>query len=251
MTSRETPESTFEQHRDLGSQVRRNWAGLVGVFAVVAVLVLWVMHLHFNTHIIVQELFVDPVEFGTLPLHVGIYSYIGATTLVVAGALMVFGSWVSGVASSALRKFLGLFGSFILWLGLDDVFMIHEYIGLRLAWLIGSDDVPQDRQWLESFVYGGYVVVWVGLVVIFRHVLLSTDWLFLVLMFGCFGLSVMLDLQGFLSFFPSPQTAGWVTVYDVSEDMAKLTGGFFALVYAAKTSRSAVLIGPAPSVGSI
>lgn len=224
----------------LPAQLRNHVWWYLAVAVVLTILGLIVLHLHFNTHLFVDELFADPVELATLPLHVGIYTYISATALVVAGSLLLFAGFSAVSIAESMKTFLILLGAFILWLGLDDVFMIHEYVGLRLAWFIGSEDVPRDRQWLESFVFAAYAMIWVSMVVVFAKRILRTAWILLALTFLGFGISVVLDLWGFIDSLPNPSTPRQVLFISIAEDMAKLAGGLFVLAYAVHVARGAV-----------
>lgn len=228
---------------DLRKQMRLHWPWIAGVLVVLAVLLAIVVHLHKNTHIIVTELYTDPVEFGILPQHVGMYSYVGATVLVVAGSLMLLVAASVEVLSSMTRAFMSVLGGFILLLGIDDVFMIHEWVGLRLAWLIQSDNVPKDRQWLESLVFGGYFLVWIAIIVAFRREIKDSAWVLLALTFGGFGLSVGLDLYNVFDFLPKPKTPTQSIIKEVVEDTAKLAGAFFMLAYSLITSRAVIRTG--------
>lgn len=226
--------------RDIPRQLRENLWWYVAVFAVLLILIGIVIYLHARTHIIVTELFEDPVEFGVLPLHVGMYTYLGATSMIVAASIMLFTTFSTINVMQNMRMLLGVLGSFLLWLGLDDVFMIHEWVGLRLAWLIQSDDVPYDRQWLETPVFAAYAFAWVGILLVFREQIVRTAWMLLAFAFGGLGLSVVLELQVFVPFVPTSSGNGQAVAMAVLEDMGKLAGGFFALAYAVQVSRRVV-----------
>lgn len=236
---------------DLPRQFRTNVWWIVAVGIILLILTAIVVHLHLNTHIIVTELFEDPAEFGVLPQHVGMYSYASATTLVVAGAIMLFAFSSARDIVPDVKAILFVFGAMFLWLGLDDVFMIHEWVGLRLAWLIESENVPYDRQWLESVVFGSYGIALATILIVFRKTLLRTPWVLLIL--SCAGLvmSVMFDMNSFLPFVPSPSGGTEAIVWGVIEDMCKLAGGAFALAFGIRLSRDAVRNGYATAVEAV
>lgn len=226
--------------KGLPRQLRDHLWWYVAVLVVLTVLGAIVLHLHVNTHIIIGELFVDPVDFGVMPFHIGTYTYISATVMVVGGSLMLFAAWSASNLARSMKLYLTVLGAFILWLGLDDVFMIHEWVGLRLAWFIGSENVPRDRQWLESFVFAAYALTWVGTMLVFVREVIRTAWILLALTFVSFGVSVILDLYTFLDFLPNPTTRGQAVFKETAEEMAKLAGGLFVLAYATHVSRNAV-----------
>lgn len=230
----------FEMLKGFPRQLRDHAGWYGAVLGVLAVMTAVMVHLHRNTHILVTELFEDPVEFGTLPLHVGIYTYLGGSTMIVAGSIMLFSAWSALDVVKDMRLFVGLLGFLLLWFGLDDVFMIHEYVGLRLAWLLEREDVVRDRQWLEAPVFAAYAIAWITLVVVFLRQVVRTAWILIVLTFACFGLSVVLDLYGFLDFLPNPTSHNSRLALTVGEDLAKLAGSFFGLAYAVQVSRQIV-----------
>lgn len=223
---------------DLPRQLRENALWILVVAFVLTVMTAIVVYLHNNTHIIVTELFEDPVEFGILPQHVGMFSFLGAMTMIVAGAFMVLSAWTVVSLARELKLFMSALGGFLLWLGIDDVFMIHEWVGLRLAWLMKSDDVPRDRQWLESVVFVAYGLAWIAIVVVFWKPILRTPWFLLALTLIGFSTSVVLDVYAFIDFLPNVTTQTRALAKAVIEDMGKVAGGFFALAYSVRLVRS-------------
>ncbi len=227
------------QHSSL-AQVRNHARWYLAVFAVLALLLTVVFYLHYNTHIIVTELFEDPVEFGVLPLHVGMYSYLGGTAFIVAGSLLLFAALSALHVAHNMRTYVLIIGLLLLWFGLDDIFLIHEWVGLRLAWLIQSENVPQDRQWLEVYVFLAYALAWGAIIVYFRAQVLRTAWILLALSLASLGVSVVLDMSSYLPLVPSPASGMQTRAMFIAEDMAKLAGGFFLLAYAIHSARDAV-----------
>ena len=118
--------------------------------------------------------------------------------------------------------------------------MIHEWVGLRFAWLINSDDAGYDRQWLESYVFVAYGLAWIIIVLVFQRQIRQTAWLIFAFTFMSFGVSVGFDLIEFIEFLPSPETQSQKVKVAIIEDLAKLGGSFFALAYAVHVSRDAV-----------
>lgn len=160
--------------------------------------------------------------------------------MIVAGSILIFGAWAVETIVRRMRVYAAVLGTFLAWLGLDDIFMIHEWFGLRLAWLLQSDDVPSDRQWLESYVFAGYGLTWLGILLVFRQAIARTPWLLLALTLVGFGTSVVFDLSDYIGIIPDPGSPGQATAYFVIEDMGKLMGSLFGLAYAICVCRDLV-----------
>lgn len=226
--------------RSLPGQFRSNIRWLALVLGALSIVSGFLWYLHFNTHMQVTEVFADPVALAGLPIHFGTLEYLSASVMIVAGAILLFVGWAASELARSMRWFAVVLGLFILWLGLDDVYMIHEWIGLRLAILIGSEDIGLDRQWLESFVFGAYALAWIGISVVFARQILRTGWLLLGLCLVGFAASILFDLYSFIDFLPDPVTYNEQQLFQAIEDVAKLGGGFFALAYALQFGHSAV-----------
>lgn len=226
--------------KGLPGQVREHlwWYG--AVLVVILLTGFATIYLQQNTNVEVTEMFEDPVAFAGLPLYIGVFTYLSATALIVAGSLLIFAAWAARQLAGGMKIFVIVMGVLLLWLGLDDVFMIHEWVGLQLARWMESDEPGYDRQWLESYVFVAYAIAWVGVVIAFARQILRTPWILLVLTFTAFGISVILDISEFIPFLPDATTRKQRLVTEVAEDLAKLGGTGFALAYALHVARGAV-----------
>lgn len=198
------------------------------------------IYLQGNTPVEVTEMFEDPVAFAGLPLYIGVYTYLIGTMLILAGALLLFVAWSVSEIDPAIRVYIVALGALVLWLGLDDIFMIHEWVALRLAYLIESDDPGYDRQWLETPVFAAYALAWVGILVVFSRQILRTAWILLLAAFVAFGASVVIDLWEFIPLAPQPITRPQQVLVNVGEEMAKMAGALFILCYVLNLSRKVV-----------
>lgn len=237
--------STVEESRagalSIGQQLRASSPWLLGVSAVVAMMGVVILAIHFSTHIDVELLLADPADRGHLPGYTGLYTYAGAFALLTGGAVCLFTAMLLNGRPAAWppAAFLVSFGVLIAWLGIDDLFMFHEWFGLAIAELIGRGDESGARSKLETVVFVGYGIAWVWWIMRFWRVVRETTFVLLLLTVLFFGLSISVDVGTF--FFPEhvPNTAWMPTTLAVTEEMFKLAGIFFAFAYAWKTSMGA------------
>lgn len=226
--------------RGLPGQLRAHafWYG-AGILLVI-LLGLVNIYLQQNTNVEVTEMFEDPVAFAGLPLYIGVYTYLIGTMLIVSGVMLVFAAIAAPELAPEMRKYLIAFGVLLFTFGFDDIFMVHEWVGLKLAEWRQSDDVGLDRQWLETPVFAAYAVAWVTLMIVFSRQVLRTAWILLLLTFFSFGLSIVLDLWQFLEFMPQPNTRAERLVTEVGEEIFKFAGAVFAAFYTINVAYLAV-----------
>lgn len=212
------------------------------VIAVVGVLGAVILGVNFLTHIDVELLISDPAEKGHLPAYTGMYTYAGSFALLVAGAVCVFTAVVLRGRPGAWpgESFLLLLGALVAWLGIDDLFMFHEWSGLAIAELAGRGDEPGARSRLESIVFVAYAVIWFLWIARYWRVIRDTAYVLLGLTLGFLAASVAIDIGLYL--FPEvlPDTAWMPTTIAVAEEMLKLTGAFLAFAYVWETCVGAV-----------
>lgn len=226
--------------------IRAHWTRIAPWFVAVSALIILmgsgILAIHFSTHIDVNLLLSDPAEVAHLPGYTGIYTYVGAFALLTGGAIAFF-------AAMLLRgrpdvgptvPFLVSLGVLLAWLGLDDLFMFHEWAGLAIAEHVGRADEPGARSQLEGVVFGAYAVIWLAWIGWYWRTIRETAFMLLLLTLASFGISVVIDVGMFV--FPSlvPDTAWMPTTLAVTEEMLKLTGIFFAFAYVWDTSMRAV-----------
>ncbi|MDA0990533.1 MAG: hypothetical protein O3A51_07260 [Verrucomicrobia bacterium] len=166
-----------------------------------AVILLMAWGLHVVKGASLTLLTVDPVVLGAISVYAGFMSQIGIFGWAAAATLCLFGAAVSpqAFAFTGARGFLLLSGIATLWLGLDDVFLVHEHV-------LPGMGVPQ-KLVLATYALGGC-----GYLVLFRQHIMRHGPLLLMAMAG-FGASVGVDVV-----IPPGEYAHFI------EDGAKLIG---------------------------
>lgn len=224
------------------------WSVIVtAVVLVIAGLI--VVAVHYGTEVNVLVLTVDPVaEVGLAP-YVGVFSHIGVLLHWSAATVALLSSWLlrnSGQDAAITRLLFGL-GALSGWLALDDLFLIHEEIGL---WLAKTLDRLEDRSLLEAPVFLAYGLVWILLLMQNRSVLRQTPYLLLVLALAGFGLSIAIDIGEFILPDIADSTPWMKTTISMAEDIAKLGGILFLLHYILLTGASRIRDSLAPGAGA-
>lgn len=218
---------------------------LAVIFTVVA-LGGFLVVVHFATDVDVNLFLADPAEKAFLPFYTGSYTYIGAFALLSILTVCLFTASLMrrDVDVPVTRMFLVTLGVLAAWLGLDDLFMFHEWAGLVMAELAGQDDIAAARSRLEGVVFVAYGIAWLGWAAWFRKSIRVTRYVLIVLAFAGLAMSAAVDVGMFL--FPSliPDTAWMPTTLSVMEEMFKLTGIFFLLAYGVDTCRKALVSSP-------
>lgn len=224
---------TQPERGDVANQVKTLLPVFVLVGGAIVVLGAIILIVYYTTHINVHHLVADPSEIAFLPEYTGVYSYLGVLILWTAAVLsVVTGSIVRGAAAvGRISAFFLTFGLLLGWLAADDLFMWHEWAGLLIAQAIGADDVGSARSRLEAIVFAIMGAVWIVWLVRFRRTILSTEYLLLLAAFAGFGLSVLIDLSGYV--FPAlePETVRMRTTVAILEELLKMTGILFMLAY--------------------
>lgn len=224
------------------AHVRQVMPWLIWTLVVAGIMGVVILTIHFTTHVDVTLLISDPADKGHLPGYSGLYTFASAFALLAGGAICVFAAQVLRDRPSSFPSalFLLTFGALIGWLGIDDLFMFHEWAGLAIAELLGRGDEPGARSRLEAIVFAAYAVAWGAWVGRFWRTVRQTAFVLLALVLVFFGLSVAIDVGLYL--FPGvlPKTAWMPTTVEVAEEMLKLTGTFFAFAYAWHTGIGAV-----------
>lgn len=215
------------------------WVAAV-VLALFAVLAL----LHETRGVDVRVLLRDPAETANIPEYAGAYMYAGVLLLWTAGIVSVMVGLLLRVRrpdATTWRYFAGL-GVFLCWLAADDLFMIHEWLGLALSRSIGIENEYLGRTRLEGLVFLSYgVIALVGLLR-YRSEVRRTDPGILLAAIGCFALSAGVDIAGSVldGAFTPGQAAETTRAY--AEDMLKFAGILFMVVYVARSAQ--VLLAP-------
>lgn len=156
---------------------------------------------------------------GSMPAYVGFMSQIGIFFWSAAATVCLFAfKLLSGKEDrKELRYFLLISGLISLFLGLDDVFQLHEEV---LPNLVGIPQVVV----LTS--YGIIVLLYVSE---FYQLILKTAYVLLIMSVFFFGISLVIDIFHFPVIYPY-----------LLEDGAKLIGLISWFVYFFRTSEYAV-----------
>lgn len=194
-----------------------------------------VLLVHYGTDVNVEVLTVDPAaEVGLAP-YVGVVSYVGILFLWSAATIGIVGYLVlrRSQGHRDLSRLLGTFFLLMAWLAIDDLFLIHEEVGLALA---RSLDRIDDRSLLETpvfLLYGLALIVW--LVGFRRTILRQTSYFLLGLGLGALGFSVAIDLGEFAVPGLEDATPWMGTTLNMIEEFAKLGGMILLTGYVVTT----------------
>lgn len=136
------------------------------------------------TSIPVQHLTADSVAILDQPYYFGFLSNLGTFLWSAMATVCLFtASMLTNSSEKRLeRRFLVWSGCLVLWLGLDDVFLLHE------------EFFPTYLRIPENLVYATYVVCVVTYLWKFKGVIRRSNYRFLIIAFTCFCLSVSLDI---------------------------------------------------------
>ena len=196
------------------TQLRELFPLLIGLYVPVLILVLIARWVSFLFSIPMGTLTRDPAALTGRSPFIGVLSHIGVL-LWCAGTTICFFSF------TVLHKkaFRGEFPHFFMFGGLislilliDDLFLFHEKV------------FPFYLNIPEKLVYLAYGLIIIGYVARFAKLILKTDFIFLILAFSWFGLSIILDLL---------ELKLSISISILFEDGAKLFGivswfGYFA-----------------------
>lgn len=165
----------------------------------------------------------DANSVSGLPFYTGVVSSLGIALWTAAGTAALLAVWVARTAEPALRRLLAVLGGLSLWLGVDDLLMVHEG---RLRELVGVHERP---------VFLAYGLLVAGLLLAQRRVVLTrTAWPVLGVALALLAASVVYDslFEGQLLTLPvSRSTAVFI------EESAKQLGIAVWLAYVLGLSR--------------
>ena len=125
----------------------------------------------------------EPTQlFPVVPWYTGVVSLVGGMLWWAAAALWLLCAWVLERRNADQPVVpLVLAGLFSIWLGLDEMFLLHEIV------------LPQKVRFPEPAIYATYAALTVAYVVKFRAFLLSTRWRLLALALVFFFSSTILN----------------------------------------------------------
>lgn len=231
-------QSSFRRMADvMGPEVIRHLGRIAPVLfggALLTILAgLVLIYVHYQTNVNPLVLLVDPVAESGLPAYTGVYSNVGilmwwsaATVCTLCGALL----W-SERRVTQLSRFLLVLGLYSAVLCLDDMFLLHEEAGLRLAQYLDLSDNLHVRSILEAPFFLAYAALSVYVVRRFWSVIRDTDFLLLGAAVGSLASSAGIDVAVYMF----PGNVSRPVVADIAEDLLKLNGIVLWLAYAVRT----------------
>ena len=179
------------------------------------------------------QLTADLAEVAGQPPYTGLISNIGNLLWCGTAAICIFSAFLTKLDPTCSRRwFTFLLTSFFLTtvLLLDDMFQVHEYYHV----LFGFDgNLSRENRLLqnlfEALFFIVYLVWFIFYIFYFRKHLRRTEYLFLVIAFLFFGLSIVIDM--------TPET---VKGHHFMEEGCKLLGIISWLTYFSRTCSSVI-----------
>lgn len=205
---------------DLLRQVRNITPVMVMAFAATTAILSLVIFAGIEKDVPLDHFTQDPAAIMEAPFYLGLFSYIGILMWCAAAALCFFTRYMvkpDTTENRQLRSFLLFSGLITCLFLLDDLFLLHEVV------------LPEYLHIPEVGVYLIYSNVIVFYMVLFRNILLRSEFLILGLSFFMIGTSQFVDLIPM----PIPEDS-------FLEDAVKLFGVVSWLTYYARYCRNVV-----------
>ena len=168
----------------LHTQLKTLFPILMGLYIPILILVVMIVLVGFQLSIPMADLTRDPsATTGTSPF-MGALSSIGVLFWCASVAICLFSfALLQQTGSRGDFSAFFLFGGLIsLILLLDDLFLFHEAV------------FPLYLKIPEKLVFLSYGLIILGYITRFRKLIVKTSFIFLILAFGLFGLSIVIDL---------------------------------------------------------
>jgi len=163
-------------------QLRTMWLAFLFVSVASAFFLGVVLVIHFWKGVRIHDLTSDPLLVMGGASYIGFLSQIGIFFWAASAAVCFFAaSVVSGEPSVRMKSFFFASGLLSLFLGLDDVFQLHDEF-------FPSIGVPEKITYAS---YVGFTLLWL---IQFRPIILITEYLLLGTAFLFFSLSIALDV---------------------------------------------------------
>lgn len=173
----------MKQLDNLIAQLKGIWPTLLLVSMASVILLGAVLVVHFWKGVPIGNLTRDPLEVMNGSIYIGFLSQVGIFFWAASATVCFFAASVI-VGRSSIHKMKSFFfasGLLSLYLGLDDVFMLHEILLPRIG-------VP------EKIIYVGYVGMTLLWLIWFSSIILRTEYLLLGTAAFCFSASIALDV---------------------------------------------------------
>lgn len=182
----------------------------IGIMGIIGVYVLSLI-----TGTPVSYLTRDPASVYSTKIYIGILSYLGLFLWSATSAICFFGFSLLFLNNRRCHAcwFLVFCGLFSLVFTFDDAFLLHEQV------------IPNRLHIPEFLIFTGYVIIAVIFLVYFIHLILTTDYLLLLIAVIFLGISATAD-----QFLPFGDRESFF------EDSFKFIGIIFWLAYCAHTA---------------
>ncbi|MCB0195446.1 MAG: hypothetical protein KDJ65_26090 [Anaerolineae bacterium] len=156
---------------------------LVAVYLPTLIALYVLIEVNLRTGIPVAFLTRDPAAAMNAPFYVGIFSNVGILFWCSTAAICLFSYRVLPENTNNREWSLFFLSSGLItgWLLLDDLFLFHEEVFPEYLF------IPQ------KVVFAGYGVLIITFLARFKATILNTAFLFLLLSFGFFGMSIFVD----------------------------------------------------------
>lgn len=199
-------------------QLRSIWPTLLLVSAASMILMGTVLAVHFWKGVPIGDLTRDPLEVMDGAIYIGFLSQVGIFFWAASATVCLFAASViaGGAGIHKLKSFFLAAGVLSLYLGLDDVFELHEHLFPR----IGVS---------EKIVYVSYVGITVLWLIQFCSIILTTEYLLLGGAALFFSASIAIDVVDY-----------HFTGHHLFEDGTKIIGIMCWLAYFYRTAVLAV-----------
>jgi len=128
----------------------------------------------------------DPAALVKLPVGTGMIAVLGVSIWVSCGFL---GMFASSLTLGRVRVSLLTLSLFCLWLGIDDLLLLHEDVVPRLFF-----EEERWRFWVEVTMFGSYGLALGAWILVFRKNFSPLHWSFLLASLLLFASSIGLDM---------------------------------------------------------
>jgi hypothetical protein len=186
---------------NISNQHKRLFITMTAVYVAAFFVIMAIMGIAHFMHIRLYVLLDDPSTTFKYPPYGGLISNLGILVWVATGAICLFTAIIANPQTKQDRKwryFLAISGLLSIWLGIDDLWMVHENV---LSWfnLDGvSTHIPRLRmqELFEMIFFGCYALGIGAYIYYFRRVFKQTAIVALAAAFLCFALSIVIDIGG-------------------------------------------------------
>lgn len=172
----------------------RSIRGMLAIVIVVGCAGIGLLTLYFTTDVNPRHFVSDPAETALLPEYTGSLSYAAIVVLWTSAVIAAVCARYGSALTAARRRFIWSIAIVNGALALDDLCMLHEFVGLRLAIAAGAANVGESRQVMEVVAFAAMIAAGVWWFLRMRSHILDSPWLLLLFGIAGFASSVAVDL---------------------------------------------------------